>query len=46
MNNYVNDYKNGFNNDTNNNAITHKRRLKPVINQFPERDTLGVSKQS
>ena len=46
MNNYVNDQKNVFNNDINNNVITHKRRLKTVINQFPERDTLGVSKQS
>ena len=46
MSKYVNEYKNVFNNDINNNATTHKRRLKPVTNQFPERDTLGVSKPS
>ena len=35
-----------FKNDIDNNVTTHERRPAPVINQFPERDTLGVSKQS
>ena len=41
MNNDVDKYKNTFNS-----INTHKRRPKPVINQFPERDTLDVSEQS
>ena len=46
MNNDVKKYTNAFKNDIDNNVTTHERRPAPVINQFPERDTLGVSKQS
>ena len=42
----VDKYKNAFNSNTENNTTTHKRRPTPVINQFPESDTLGVSEQS
>ena len=41
MNNDVDKYKNTFKNVT-----TRKRRPTPVINRFPERDTLGVFKRS
>ena len=46
MNNDVDKYKNAFNSNIENNVTTHKRRPSPVLNRFPERDTLGVSKQS
>ena len=46
MNNDVNEYKNAFNNNIDNNVTTRKRRHAPVINQFPETDTLGVSEKS
>ena len=46
MNNDVNKYKNTFNSSIENNVTTRKRRPTPVINQFPERDKLGVSEQS
>ena len=46
MNNDVDKYKNTFNSNIENNVTTRKRRARPVINQFPERDTLGVSEQS
>ena len=41
MNNDVDKYKNTFNNVT-----TRKIRPTPVINRFPERDTLGVFERS
>ena len=44
MNNDVNEYKNAFNNNIENNVTTHKRSPTPVINRFPERDTLIVSR--
>ena len=46
MNNDVDKYKDTFNNNIENNVTTRKRRRTPVINQFPERDTLGISEQS
>ena len=46
MNNDVDEYKNAFNNSIANNVTARKRKCTPVKNQFPERDTLGVSKQS
>ena len=42
----VDKYKNAFNSNTENNTTTHKRRPTPVINQFSDSDTLGVSEQS
>ena len=39
-------YKNTFNSNTENSVITCKKRPTPVINRFPERDTLVVSNQS
>ena len=46
MNNDVDKYKNTFNSNIDSNITTRKRRPTAVINQFPERDTLGVSEQS
>ena len=46
MNNDVDKYKNTFNSSIDSNITTRKRRPTAVINQFPERDTLGVSEQS
>ena len=46
MNNNVDKYKNALNSNMENNVSTHKRRPTPVINRFPERDTIGVSNQS
>ena len=46
MNNNVDEYTNAFNNNIDNNVTIHKRRPTPVINRFPQRDTIGVSKQS
>ena len=46
MNNDVYKYKNTFNSSIESNVTKHKRRPAPVINQFPERDTLGVSEQT
>ena len=48
MNNDVDKYKNTFNSNIESNVTTRKRRTKPVMNQFPERerDTLGVSEHS
>ena len=45
MTNYVNEYKNAFNNNRDNNVTLHKGRHTPIINQFQNRDTLGVFKQ-
>ena len=44
MNNDVNEFKNAFNSNIDNNATTRKRRPTPVVNRFPERDTLSVFK--
>ena len=46
VNNDVDKYKDTFNNNMESNVTTSKKRPTPVINQFPERDTLSVSKQS
>ena len=46
MNNDANEHKNAFNNNIYNNVTLYKRRPTLVLNRFPERDTLGVSKQS
>ena len=46
MNTDVDEYKNAFNINIDSNVTIHKRRPAPVINRFPERDTLGVSKQN
>ena len=46
MNNNVDKYKNALNSNMENNVTTRKRRPTPVINRFPERDTIGVSNQS
>ena len=46
MNNNVDKYKDTFNNNIENNVTTRKRRRTTVINQFPERGTLGISEQS
>ena len=46
MNNDVNKYKNAFNNNIDNNVTTRQRTPTPVKNQFLERETLGISKQS
>ena len=46
MNNDVYECKNAFNNNIENNVTLRKKRPRPVINKFSERDTLGVSKQS
>ena len=46
MNNDVDKYKNTFYSGIESNVTTRKRRPTAVINQFPERDTLGVSEQS
>ena len=46
MNIDVGKYKSTFNSNIEKNVTTHKRRPTPVINQFLERDTLGVSEQS
>ena len=46
MNIDVDKYKNAFNSNIENNVNTRKRRPTPVINRFPETDTLGVSKKS
>ena len=46
INNDVDKYKNASNNNTGNDVTTRKKRPAPVINRFPERDTLGVSKQN
>ena len=46
MNNDVDKYKNTFNSSIDSNITTRKRRPTAVINQFPERDTLGVSEQN
>ena len=46
VNNDFNKYKNAFNNNIHNNVTIRKKSPTPVINQFAERDTLGVSKQS
>ena len=46
INNDVDEYKNAFNINIDSNVTIHKSRPAPVINRFPERDTLGVSKQS
>ena len=46
MNNDVHKYKNAFNSNIENNVTTRTKRSAPVINRFPERDALGVSKQS
>ena len=44
MNSDVDEYENIFNNKIDNNVTIHKRRSTSVINRFPEKDTLGVSK--
>ena len=44
MNKDVDEYKNIFDNNIDNNVTIHKRRSTSVINRFPEKDTLGVSK--
>ena len=44
MNKDVDEYKNIFDNNIDNNVTIHKRRSTSVINWFPEKDTLGVSK--
>ena len=44
MNNDVNKFKNAFNSNIDNNATTRKRRPTPVVNRYPERDTLSVFK--
>ena len=46
MNNDVYKYKNTFNSSIESNVTKHKRRPAPVINQFPQRDTLSVSEQT
>ena len=46
MNNDVNKWKNAFNNNIDNNVTTRQRTPTPVKNQFLERETLGISKQS
>ena len=46
MNNDVKEYKNAFKNNIENNVTTRNRRPTPAINQFPERDTLGVSTEN
>ena len=46
LNNDANEYVNTFNNNIDNNATTPKTRSTSVTNQYPEIDTLGVSKQS
>ena len=46
MNNDVDKYKSAFKSNVENDVTIRKRRPTPVINQFPERDTLDVSKQS
>lgn len=44
MNKDVHEYKNIFDKNIDNNVTIHKRRSTSVINRFPEKDTLGVSK--
>ena len=46
MNNDVKEYKNAFNNNIENNVTTRNRKPTPTINQFPEKDTLGVSREN
>ena len=46
MNNNVDKYKNTFNSNIESNVTICKRRPASVINQFPERDTIGVSEDS
>ena len=46
MNNNVDKYKNTFNSNIESNVTICKRRPTSVINQFPERDTIGVSEDS
>ena len=45
MNNDLGKYKSTFNSNIEKNVTTRKRGPTPVINQFLERDTLGVSEQ-
>ena len=44
MNKDVDEYKNIFDNNIDNNVTIHKTRSTSVINRFPEKHTLGVSK--
>ena len=46
MNNNVDKYKNTFNSNIESNVTICKRRSTSVINQFPERETIGVSEDS
>ena len=46
MNNDFNEYKNAFNNNKDSKVTARRGRPTPVINKFPEKDTLGVSKQN